>query len=87
MLLKHALQLHELYGAEWDERMIMNPKLDSCSWFMEDTMIIAHRIWDIKESNQWGEGKTKNWKHVWKMLKRMVKKFLKEMNQTYASVD
>ena len=56
----------KLYGAEWDERMIMNPKLDECSWFIENTIIIAHSSWEIKESNQWGtgRGKKKNWKHV-----------------------
>jgi len=59
MLFKRALQLHELYGVEWDERMIMNTKLDNCSWFMENTMIIAHSSWEIKESNKWGRGEEK----------------------------
>jgi len=54
MLFKHAVQLH---GVQWDERMIMNPKLDNWSWFMENTMIIAHSSCEIKERNQWEKGR------------------------------
>jgi len=65
----------KLYGAEWDERMIMNPKLDECSWFIENTMIIAHSSWEIKESNQWQQGEEKkNWKYVRRTRIRMMKK-------------
>jgi hypothetical protein len=51
MLFDQALQSHDVYGVEWDERTIINPKSDNCSWFMEDTMNIAHSSWEIKKSN------------------------------------
>lgn len=71
ILFKHALERHELYGVEWDERMIMNPKLDNCSWFIENTMIIAHSSWEIMEINPVVEGhKNKIWKHVCKTLNK-----------------
>jgi len=48
----------------------MNPKLDNWSWFMENTVIIAHSSCEIKERNQWEKGRKKNWKHVCRTLNK-----------------